>query len=280
MVRILMFYENSYRLFWHRLSPHTGSAHMSRITRRLGWPALGKDCPNNPCRLIAPFAAGTGGDANTREIAAELIKVLGQSVVVLENRSGASNTIGMEAAAKVEPYGYTLVIGITTTLSMAPHLDSKVAYKVCDCAPISINGLLNTVLIPLAPGHGQDHADGCRSGETGEDQGQHSCQGGTPPSGHQAAVLLRQGQVPGVGQEHGQPRDAVCAEQSVDGAQAAIEHATGMGAPEIGQGAAKEGVKSSRNSLGNALRCRHLKSQPTTAASAVVVQIFPHKEAN
>ena len=44
-----------------------------------------QDYPNKAIRIIAPFPTGTGPDANTREIAAELTKALGQSVVV-ENR--------------------------------------------------------------------------------------------------------------------------------------------------------------------------------------------------
>jgi tripartite-type tricarboxylate transporter receptor subunit TctC len=129
---------------------------MQPTTRRVGLavlalalfsalPALAQDYPSKPIKIIAPFPTGTGPDANTREIAAELTKVLGQSVVV-ENRPGASNMIGMEAGAKAAPDGYTLVMGATTSLSVVPHLYSKVPYKVGDYAPISIVGLLNTAL--------------------------------------------------------------------------------------------------------------------------------------
>lgn len=109
-------------------------------------PALAQDYPAKPIRIIAPFPVGTGPDANTREIAQELTKVLGQSVVV-ENRPGASNMIGMEAGAKAAPDGYTLVMGATTSLSVVPHLYSKVPYRADrDFTPISIVGLLNTAL--------------------------------------------------------------------------------------------------------------------------------------
>jgi tripartite-type tricarboxylate transporter receptor subunit TctC len=130
---------------------------MNPITRRFGLatlalalfsalPSMAQDYPSKPIKIIAPFPAGTGPDANTREIAAELTKVLGQSVVV-ENRPGASNMIGMEAGAKAAPDGYTLVMGATTSLSVVPHLYSKVPYKADrDFAPISIVGLLNTAL--------------------------------------------------------------------------------------------------------------------------------------
>lgn len=129
---------------------------MNRTTRRVGlvalalafssaFHAMAQDYPSKPIKIIAPFPVGTGPDANTREIALELSKVLGQSVVV-ENRPGASNMIGMEAGAKATPDGYTLVMGVTTSLSVVPHLYSKVPYKVGDYAPISIVGLLNTAL--------------------------------------------------------------------------------------------------------------------------------------
>lgn len=129
---------------------------MQHPTRRVGLaalalalfsalPVLAQDYPSKPIKIIAPFPAGTGPDANTREIAAELTKVLGQSVVV-ENRPGASYMIGMDAGAKAAPDGYTLVMGATTSLSVVPHLYNKVPYKVGDFAPISIVGLLNTAL--------------------------------------------------------------------------------------------------------------------------------------
>jgi len=109
--------------------------------------AQAQDYPSKPVRIIAPFPTGTGPDANTREIAAELTKVLGQTVVV-ENRPGASTMIGMEAGAKANPDGYTLVMGSTTSMSVVPYLYSKVPYQAeRDYTPISLVGLLNTALI-------------------------------------------------------------------------------------------------------------------------------------
>ncbi len=129
---------------------------MNRINRRIGlasialvamtaFTAQAQDYPNKPIKIIAPFPVGTGPDANTREIALELTKVLGQTVVV-ENRPGAANMIGMEVGAKATPDGYTLVMGSTTSLSVVPHLYSKVPYKASDFVPISVVGLLNTAL--------------------------------------------------------------------------------------------------------------------------------------
>jgi tripartite-type tricarboxylate transporter receptor subunit TctC len=103
--------------------------------------------PTKPVRIIAPFAAGTGPDANARELAAELTKHLGQSVFV-ENRPGATGIIGTEAAAKASPDGYTLLIGTTSTLSTLPHLNAKLPFNAeKDFVPVSLLGALNTGLV-------------------------------------------------------------------------------------------------------------------------------------
>ena len=109
--------------------------------------AQAQDYPSKPVRIIAPFPAGSGPDANAREIAAELTKILGQTFVV-ENRPGASNIIGTEAAARAAPDGYSLYIGTTSSLSVVPHLFSKLPFNAeKDFAPISLLGILNTGLI-------------------------------------------------------------------------------------------------------------------------------------
>jgi len=66
---------------------------------------------------------------------------------VVENKPGASTTIGMAAGAAAAPDGYTLVMGSTTSMSVVPHLYTKVPYKHDkDFVPISVVGLLNTAL--------------------------------------------------------------------------------------------------------------------------------------
>ncbi|WP_307651250.1 Bug family tripartite tricarboxylate transporter substrate binding protein [Variovorax boronicumulans] len=96
---------------------------------------------------MAPFPAGSGPDANAREIAAELTKILGQTFYV-ENRPGASNIIGTEVAAKAPAGGYSLYIGTTSSLSVVPHLYSKLPFNAeKDFAPVSLLGVLNTGLI-------------------------------------------------------------------------------------------------------------------------------------
>jgi tripartite-type tricarboxylate transporter receptor subunit TctC len=106
--------------------------------------------PSKPIKIIAPFPSGTGPDANTREIAIELSKALGQSVIV-DNRPGAASMIGTEMGAKAQPDGYTLTVSLTSSFSIVPNLYTKVPYDAeKDFAPISIFGLLNTALVANA----------------------------------------------------------------------------------------------------------------------------------
>ena len=106
-----------------------------------------QDYPSRPIRVIMPAPTGSGPDVDTRSVTAELAKVLKQTVIV-ENRPGASNRIGMEAGAKATPDGYTLVIGSTTSLCTVPHLYPSVPYNVeRDFAPVSMVVTLNTALL-------------------------------------------------------------------------------------------------------------------------------------
>lgn len=72
------------------------------------------DYPNHPVRIIVPSAPGGGTDTVARELAQLLSKSMGQPFIV-DNRPGAGNMIGIEAAARSAPDGYTLVMGATTT---------------------------------------------------------------------------------------------------------------------------------------------------------------------
>jgi tripartite-type tricarboxylate transporter receptor subunit TctC len=106
-----------------------------------------QDYPNKPVRLILPFAAGTGVDANAREIAAKMTPLLGQTVII-DNRPGAAGIIGTEAAAKAVPDGYSLYMGTTSTLGAQPYMYSKLPYNAeRDFVPVSLVGYLQTGLI-------------------------------------------------------------------------------------------------------------------------------------
>ena len=79
------------------------------LVAALAWNAAAQNYPSQPIRLIAPFPPGGSVDITARLIAEPLGAQLGQRIIV-DNRSGASGNIGMEAAARAAPDGYTLVL--------------------------------------------------------------------------------------------------------------------------------------------------------------------------
>lgn len=103
--------------------------------------------PNKPIRVVVPFPPGGTADVVTRIVAPKLGEALGQPVVV-ENRSGASGTIGTGTVAKSAPDGYTLILGTMTTITVAPRLYRDLPYDpVKDLQPISRLALVPSVLI-------------------------------------------------------------------------------------------------------------------------------------
>jgi len=80
--------------------------------------------PNKPIRMIVPFAPGGASDFVGRILQPRLSELLGQQIVV-ENRPGASGNIGMEAAAKSAPDGYTIYLGNVGTVALNPAVFPK-----------------------------------------------------------------------------------------------------------------------------------------------------------
>ena len=77
--------------------------------------------PNRQLRLIVPFSPGGSTDVGGRIIAERLSETLGQPVVV-ENRTGAGGAVGVEAAARSAPDGYTMLVATNGVMTQAPHL--------------------------------------------------------------------------------------------------------------------------------------------------------------
>ena len=88
--------------------------------------AFSQGYPSKPIRMIIPFAPGGASDFVGRIVQPRLGEVLGQPVVV-ENRAGASGNIGMEAAARSAPDGYTLYLGNVGTIAVNPGVFANLA---------------------------------------------------------------------------------------------------------------------------------------------------------
>jgi len=94
--------------------------------------------------LIVPFAPGGVNDLIGRQYAAEMSRLLGGQVIV-DNRSGASGSIGAVEVARAKPDGYTLLLGGTTTHVINPAAMSKPAYDASrDFVPIGVMMLAPT----------------------------------------------------------------------------------------------------------------------------------------
>jgi tripartite-type tricarboxylate transporter receptor subunit TctC len=108
--------------------------------------AAAQTYPSQPIRLIAPFPPGGSVDIMARLISEPLGAQLGGKIVI-DNRSGASGNIGMEAAARAKPDGYTIVLN-TIPLATNQALFDKLNWDpVKDFAPIGMVATAPHVLV-------------------------------------------------------------------------------------------------------------------------------------
>jgi tripartite-type tricarboxylate transporter receptor subunit TctC len=107
--------------------------------------ARAQSWPGRPLRLIVPYPTGGVSDLVARAIGERLSSQLGQPVVV-ENRAGASGTLGMDALAKAAPDGYTLAFSAVSPLTLSPAI-GKVPYDVDrDFTPV-VSVMMSPVLV-------------------------------------------------------------------------------------------------------------------------------------
>jgi len=82
--------------------------------------------PAKPVRIIVPYGPGGAVDVVTRKMAAKLQEQTGQTFYV-ENKAGATGTIGVSQAVQSAPDGYTLVAN-DTTYALLPHIFKKLPF--------------------------------------------------------------------------------------------------------------------------------------------------------
>ena len=115
--------------------------------------AFAQAWPTKPIRFVVPFPPGGGTDIIARELSQAVAASTGWNFVI-ENKPGAGGNLGVDAAAKAAPDGYTLVLGQTSNLAINPTLYGKMPYdSQKDLAPIVLvaNAPLVMVTGPNTP---------------------------------------------------------------------------------------------------------------------------------
>jgi tripartite-type tricarboxylate transporter receptor subunit TctC len=131
---------------------------MPRFCRRLPWlalavmilaatPACAADYPSKPIKIIVSLAPGGLADMFARLFTQHVTEATGQAVVV-ENRTGGAGVVGAEAAAKAPADGYTLYLGLHSTIAILQYLNAKLPYDpAADFVPVVHIATLPNLLV-------------------------------------------------------------------------------------------------------------------------------------
>ena len=118
----------------------------------LALPAQAQWNPARPIRIVVPYPPGGGSDVAARTISERMSPKLGQPVLV-ENRPGAGGIVGTDTVFRAEPDGYTLLLGASDAISIAPHLQPDLTkYKSEEFVAVAPVNLLTTIVLVARPG--------------------------------------------------------------------------------------------------------------------------------
>ena len=108
--------------------------------------------PNRPVKVIVNFGPGGSADNSMRPFAERLSRSLGQQFVI-ENKGGASGALGLEAAARSAPDGYTFVVTPALSVTILPHLRKLPFDSFKDLVPVTqfTDGTLLFAVHPSVP---------------------------------------------------------------------------------------------------------------------------------
>jgi tripartite-type tricarboxylate transporter receptor subunit TctC len=107
--------------------------------------SIGQSFPNKPVKIIVPYGAGGISDIAARIIANKLSQMWQQAVIV-DNKVGGGGFIAMNAVAKSDPDGYTLLVATVAEFTIAKHLNKNQSLNTAnEFIPISL--LLDTPML-------------------------------------------------------------------------------------------------------------------------------------
>ncbi len=115
--------------------------------------AFAQGYPAKPVKIVAGFPPGGAADLLARVMADKLAAAMGQPFVV-ENRPGAGGTIGADAVAKAAPDGYTLLLAVTASQTIAPSIYKSLPYDSAkDFKPVALVATIPVTLVvhPAVP---------------------------------------------------------------------------------------------------------------------------------
>lgn len=107
-------------------------------------PGHSQQYPDRNITMVVPFPPGGTTDIVARVLTEQLSADLGKQVVI-ENRGGASTSIGAQYVAGADKDGYTLLFASATTFTTNPHLLASIKYRLEDFAPVAM-----VVKVPFA----------------------------------------------------------------------------------------------------------------------------------
>lgn len=105
------------------------------------------DYPNKPITALVPFAAGGGTDTQARMWADAMAPLIGQRIIV-ENVAGAAGVTGTKRGIAAAPDGYTLVLGVASTITINPFTMAEANYNPLeDLQPVAQIGYTSYVMV-------------------------------------------------------------------------------------------------------------------------------------
>lgn len=109
--------------------------------------ALADNYPERPIRLIVPWSVGGSTDVLGRLVADEMARKSGQSIIV-ENRPGATGTIGTNNVVRASADGYTTLLGTNSTFGIAPYLYDDLPFDhIKDLKPVGFIASNQKILV-------------------------------------------------------------------------------------------------------------------------------------